>query len=226
MQSLNSTPVRAAIAVLLIAGIAAGVLLIREGDGNGDAATTTPAAGTSTPAAYTAPVYYLCDDATAEANGILPASGPPVIGEPAPDFALCDETGAYLTKLSDMRDRVVWLNFWATWCVPCKRELPDIQALHDEFKDAGLDVLIINYQESAGTALDFLPRLGISMPAVIDREGAIYEDYRLTGLPDSFWVGRDGNVATLYYGFITEEIARNRLEALGLASDETPTTGS
>lgn len=212
---LNSPPVRAAIAVLLIAGIAAGVLLFREGDGNGDAATTTPAPGTPTPGAYEAFVYHLCDDATAEANGVLPAGNPPVIGEPAPDFALCDRNGIYITKLSDMDDKVVWLNFWATWCVPCKRELPDIQALYDEFSDDGLEVLIINYKESEATALEFLTQVGISMPSVVDREGAIYEDYRLTGLPDSFWVGRDGRIATLYYGFITEEIARNRLEALG-----------
>lgn len=215
MQALNSTPVRAAIAILVIAGIAAGVLLLREGDGNGDAATTTPPAGTPTPGAYEAFVYHLCDNATAEANGVRPASDPPVIGEPAPDFALCDRNGVYVTKLSDMDDKVVWLNFWATWCVPCKRELPDIQALYDEFNDDGLEVLIINYKESEATALEFLPQLGISMPPVIDRAGAIYEDYRLTGLPDSFWVGRDGRIATLYYGFITEEIARNRLEALG-----------
>ena len=222
LQRFNSTPARAAIAVLLIAAIVAGVLLLREDDANSDAATATPGAGTPTPSAYAAPVYYLCDDAIAQANGVLPANNPPAIGQPAPDFALCDESGAYLTKLSDMRDRIVWLNFWATWCVPCKRELPDIQALYDEFRDDGLDVLIVNYQESAGTALPFLPELGISMPAVIDRPGAIYDEYRLTGLPDSFLVGRDGNIATLYYGFITEDIARRRLEALGFAS-ATPT---
>lgn len=215
LQRLNSTPGRAAIALLLIAAIAAAVLLLDEGADGGTASTD----GTPTPGTYVAPAYYLCDDATAEENGVVSTNNPPVVGQPAPDFALCDRAGAYLTSLSTMKGKVVWLNFWATWCVPCKRELPDIQALYDEFRDDGLEVLVINYRESDGVALGFLAQLGVAMPAVIDRAGSIYDSYRLTGLPDSFWVGRDGTIATVYYGFINDKIARGRLTTAGIPAE-------
>lgn len=164
--------------------------------------------------AYEGVVYSLCADDVGGAT--LASGGAPVKGEAAPDFALCDGDGAFVTTLSGMKGTVVWLNFWATWCVPCKKELPDIQKLYDEKRDEGLEVLIINYQESQAKALDFLPRLGIAMPAVIDRSGRIYEQYKLNGLPDSFFVDRDGKIAALYYGFLTEEIARERLADAGL----------
>lgn len=209
---LSSTPARAAIAILVIAAIAAGVVLLDEGDDGGTAA------GGATPQsiAYVGPVYHVCDGDTAAANGIAPSGDPPVVDKPAPDFALCDRTGAFAMKLSDMRGKVVWLNFWATWCVPCKRELPDIQALYDEFRADGLEVLVINYRESESTALGFLPELGVSMPAVIDRSGSLYDQYHLIGLPDSFFIGRDGNIATVYYGYVNDEIARGRLRTAGI----------
>jgi thiol-disulfide isomerase/thioredoxin len=141
-----------------------------------------------------------------------------VIGQPAPDFALCDDTGAFVRRVSDMKGEVVWLNFWATWCVPCKKELPDIQALYDEMQDDGLEVLIVNYRESSEEALEFLPPLGISMPVVLDEAGTVYDEYRLAGLPDSFFIDREGVLAAVYYGFVNEEIARERLAMAGLES--------
>ena len=166
---------------------------------------------------YGAPVYTLCGDDVPEA-AVSGGGGPPVIGEAPPDFALCDEGGAFVTRLSDMQGKVVWLNFWATWCVPCKKELPDIQKLYDELHADGLEVLIINYKESQGKALEFLPQIGISLPLVVDRPGKIYDRYRLTGLPDSFFVDREGKLAALYYGFLNEEIARGRGAHAGLQS--------
>ena len=208
---LSNWMLRAGVAVLAIAAIVGIVLLVRGGDGDaGGTATGTPAAD-STP--YPADVFKVCG---ADVEATLVASGPPVIGEPAPDFALCDEDGAFVQRLSDMKGRVVWLNFWATWCVPCKKELPDIQALYDEMHADGLDVMIVNYRESREEALAFLPQLGISMPLVLDTTGSVYDEYRLAGLPDNFWVGRDGNVAAVYYGFVNEEIARERLAKAGL----------
>jgi thiol-disulfide isomerase/thioredoxin len=179
------------------------VFLVQRDDGPG---TDAPTPG-STPTAFEA-VYTLCSD---DVDVELAFSGAPVVGQSAPDFALCDENGELVTTLSGMKGKVVWLNFWATWCVPCKKELPDIQALYDEKRDAGLEVLIINYRESQEKALGFLSGIGIDMPVVVDRPGTIYYRYRLTGLPDSFFIDAEGNLAGLYYGFLTEEIARGRL---------------
>lgn len=208
--SLLTRPlVRGIIAAVVLAAAIGAVVFVRQDD-DADAGDATIDA---TPVSYAETVYTLCDDSV---DAELASTGPPVIGQPAPDFALCDENGEFVTTLSGMKGKVVWLNFWATWCVPCKRELPDIQALYDEKKDAGLEVLIINYRESQEKALGFLPGLDVAMPVVIDRPGTIYDRYRLTGLPDSFFIDTEGNVAALYYGFINEEIARGRLADAGL----------
>jgi thiol-disulfide isomerase/thioredoxin len=209
---LSSTLVRAVVALALVVVILGAVLLLRGGDGDagGTAVTETPAAEV-TP--YTSDVYTVCGD---EGDVALAAAGPPVVGEPAPDFALCDAEGQFVRRVSDMQGQVVWLNFWATWCVPCKKELPDIQALYDELQDDGLEVLIVNYRESAEEALEFLPPLGISMPVVLDQGGSVYDEYRLAGLPDSFFIDREGVLAAVYYGFVNEEIARERLAMAGL----------
>lgn len=205
--------VRGGIAAVVVAAIVGGVLLVRAGRSDSaedDGATTTPEAS-ATP--YAADVFTVCSD---DVPATLAANGPPVIGQPAPDFALCDGSGEFVRRVSDMKGQVVWLNFWATWCVPCKKELPDIQALYDEMRADGLEVLIVNYRESEQDALAFLPPLGIAMPVVLDRSGSVYEDYRLGGLPDSFFIDRDGNIAAVYYGFVNDEIARERLAMAGL----------
>ena len=205
----NRPLVRGTIAVVVIGAAIGAVLLLQRGQDSDAGEATTDA----TPVSYAETVYTLCDDSV---DVELASTDPPVIGDPAPDFALCDGSGEFVTTLSGMKGKVVWLNFWATWCVPCKRELPDIQTLYDEKKDAGLEVLIINYREPQGKALGFLSGLDIALPVVIDRPGTIYDRYRLTGLPDSFFIDADGNVAALYYGFINEEIARGRLADAGL----------
>jgi len=210
---LDNPLVRGGIAAAVIVVVAAVLLAVRAGRGSGsdDGVSAGP---TPDAADYGATIYTLCGDDVTETA--VSGGGPPIVGQPPPDFALCDADGSFVTTLSGMKGKVVWLNFWATWCVPCKKELPDIQKLYDEKRADGLEVLIINYKESQGKALEFLPQLNISLPLVIDRPGEIYERYRLTGLPDSFFVGRDGNLATLYYGFVNEEIARDRLAQAGL----------
>ncbi|MBI5288363.1 MAG: TlpA family protein disulfide reductase [Chloroflexi bacterium] len=210
---LDSPLLRGGIAAAVIVVVAAVLLVVRAGRGSGsDGGITTGPTPDATD--YGATIYTLCGNDVAETA--VSGGGPPVVGQPPPDFALCDADGSFVTTLSGMKGKVVWLNFWATWCVPCKKELPDIQKLYDEKNAEGLEVLIINYKESQGKALEFLPQLDISLPLVIDRPGEIYGRYRLTGLPDSFFIGRDGNLATLYYGFVNEEIARERLTQAGL----------
>lgn len=139
----------------------------------------------------------------------------PIVGQPAPDFALRDLDGAVVT-LSDLRGQVVWVNFWATWCRPCKEELPDIQKLQDEMRDDGLVVLAVNKEESAEDAAAYMRDAGLSLRTLLDRSGEVYEQYRLQGLPDSFFIDREGNLASIYYGFLSEKKMRDRLAALGL----------
>ena len=139
----------------------------------------------------------------------------PKVGEPAPQFALRDPEGN-VHRLDDFRGKVVWVNFWATWCGPCRRELPAMQRLANEFQDQGLVILAIDFQESSGVALDFWEELELELPMLLDSDGAVYEQYRLFGLPDHFFIDRDGVIRSLEMGDLTEDEMRERLAELGL----------
>jgi thiol-disulfide isomerase/thioredoxin len=192
---------RIAIAAVLLAVLGGAAFAVQRARGDGAAA---PSATSGTPAAT---------EPAGEALGPIGTS-PPVLKQPAPDFVLRNVDGTTV-KLSDLRGKVVWVNFWATWCVPCKKELPDIQRLYDEKRDQGLEVLTINYQEGAEDAQAFFDARSLTLPLLLD-DGAVYEQYRLQGLPDSFFIDRDGNIAALQYGFLTEDKMRERLAAAGL----------
>jgi peroxiredoxin len=183
----------AAIVLAVLGGVALAVRSSRSGDASPAAATTPPS------------------DA-----GLGPiGDASPKLGSPAPDFALRDADGQ-VVKLSDYRGKVVWVNFWATWCVPCRKELPDIQTLNDELSDKGLVVLTVNYQEGASDAKDFFAQHDVTLPLLLDTSGSVYDEYKLTGLPDSFFVDRDGILQAQQFGSFTPETMRERLAAAGL----------
>ncbi len=139
----------------------------------------------------------------------------PQIDQPAPQFALRDADGN-VRRLSDYSGRAVWLNFWATWCGPCRRELPDIQDLSREFEDDGLVVLAVNFQETPDQAREFWDELGLDLPVLLDRSGDVAEQYRLRGFPDSFFIDRDGVLRALQIGFLTEDEMRDKLAEVGI----------
>lgn len=139
----------------------------------------------------------------------------PKVGQPAPQFVLRDTNGDE-RRLDDSSGQVVWLNFWATWCIPCRQELPDIQRLADEYASAGLVVLTVNYQEPADLATDFWNELGLDLPILLDSDGEVARQYHLRGFPDNFFIDRDGTLRAFTLGFLTEEQMRERLAELGL----------
>ncbi len=141
----------------------------------------------------------------------------PEVGRLAPQFALRDPEGN-VRRLSDFRGQVVWINFWATWCGPCRRELPDIQRLAGEFRDRDLVVLALNLQESAGKATSFWEELDLDLPILLDSDGDVAEQYRLVGLPNNFFIDRDGTLRAFDLGFLTEGQMRERLAEVGLGS--------
>ena len=199
---------RAALAVILLAAVGGAALAVRwaRSDGGSDSGAID---------VTNAPTVVGVESPVPEAGTGALDDQAPVIGEPAPNFALKDTSGRLVT-LSELRGRVVWVNFWAAWCVPCKQELPAIQKLYDEKHGDGLDVLEVNWQESAQTAEDFWQSLDLSLPLVLDRGGDVFSQYKLRGLPDSFFVGRDGKIAAMYFGFLNEKRAREKLAAAGL----------
>jgi thiol-disulfide isomerase/thioredoxin len=187
--------VRLAIAAAVLAILAGAAFAASRRRGDSGGSSQTQAGGTET------------------APGPLDAAAP-VVGKPAPDFALRRSDGS-VVKLSDLRGKVVWLNFWATWCVPCKQELPDIQKVYDEKRGDGLEVLEINYQEGRADALAYFEARDLTLPLLLD-SGSVFEQYKLQGLPDSFFIDRDGNVSSMYIGLLTEDKMRQRLADAGL----------
>ncbi len=139
----------------------------------------------------------------------------PVVGQLAPDFALRDPDGN-VRELGDYRGDVVWINFWATWCGPCRRELPDIQRLADEFEEDGLVVLAVNQAQSAETAKSFWEELQLDLPILLDADGEVSDQYRVIGLPHNVFIDRDGIMRSSHIGFLTEEQMRERMAEVGL----------
>ncbi len=124
-------------------------------------------------------------------------------GSPAPNFAAALESGARM-ELSDFGADVVLLNVWATWCAPCKDEMPSIQRLYDEFSRDELEIAAISIDAGAGL-LDLLGRpggdpfafadsLGLTFPILVDPEGRIQRLYRTSGVPESFVIGPDRTI--------------------------------
>jgi peroxiredoxin len=194
---------RAALAIVLLAALAGVFFAVSGGGSSGDEDVELIAPPTGEASVQSEPDLGALDGRS------------PAVGAPAPDFALRNADGA-VVRLSDLRGKVVFVNFWATWCRPCKEELPDIQKLYQEKRSEGLEVLAVNYQDDPGDARAFFDDLGIDMPMLLDRSGSVYDQYLLQGLPDSFFVDREGNLAALHYGFMSEEKMRQRLEQAGL----------
>lgn len=136
----------------------------------------------------------------------------PQTARPAPDFTLQTADGAQV-RLSDLRGRVVLLNFWATWCPPCKAEMPDLNALHQEHGQArNFIVLGINNEEAQHEVETFARRNDIRFPLALDLDGAVTASrYGVRGLPTSIIVDRDGAIRDTWTGQISKAAMTARL---------------
>jgi cytochrome c biogenesis protein CcmG/thiol:disulfide interchange protein DsbE len=119
---------------------------------------------------------------------------------PAPTFAIeifdhpsLDSAGANL-KLADLKGQVVVINFWASYCGPCRDEAPMLEALYREYKDQEVIFLGINTDDIESNALGYLEEYGITYPNAPDKGGRIEDDYRITGIPETFVVTKDGDI--------------------------------
>jgi cytochrome c-type biogenesis protein len=138
------------------------------------------------------------------------------------DFTLTDQYGKSHT-LSEYRGKVVFLNFWATWCPPCKKEMPDIEALYNEYGKNQGDVIFLGVanpysEENKNTKetdkkgiLEFLDENGYTFPVVFDETGEVYTKYNITALPTTFLIDKDGNIQGYAPGMLTKEIMKNAI---------------
>lgn len=113
------------------------------------------------------------------------------VGDPAPDFTLVDRQGKTWT-LSDLKGQVVFINFWATWCPPCLKELPSMQKLHDMMPENGFTMLAVLNKDKPNMADFVVKQKGITIPVLDDSENKVGSTYRLTGLPETFIVDKNG----------------------------------
>jgi cytochrome c biogenesis protein CcmG/thiol:disulfide interchange protein DsbE len=119
--------------------------------------------------------------------------------EAAPDFALQTIDGRTV-RLSDYRDQVVLLTTWATWCPPCRAEMPDLEAYYRQHQGDGFVVLAVNSRENSDTVAAFLEEHDFTFPVLLDPGGVVAKNYGVRGLPTSFFIDRDGMVRGVWSG--------------------------
>jgi cytochrome c biogenesis protein CcmG/thiol:disulfide interchange protein DsbE len=150
-------------------------------------------------------------------QGDIPA---PQKGFLAPDFEL--ETFDHeIFKLSDLRGKPVLINFWASWCPPCRSEMPAIQKVYDEYRDQGFEVLAVNstHQDNLGDAITFAQVRRLTFPILLDRDGSINYLYEIRSLPTSFFIDKNGIIQDVVIGGpMAEALLRIRAEQLFAAA--------
>lgn len=148
----------------------------------------------------------------------LPAALNPTDGEPspqegraAPDFLL-EMASVGTIRRSDLQGQPVLLNFWATWCSSCRQEMPDLEQAYEKYHGQGLEILAVNLQEDEGTISRFADEFGMEFPIAIDRSGEVADEYRLFGVPTTFFIDREGIIASIYRGPLVGEDSREAIE--------------
>ncbi len=139
------------------------------------------------------------------------ASVDPEVGALAPDFLL-ERLDSGEIRLSQFRGRPVVLNFWATWCSPCRKEMPQLINAYDSLQAEGLVVIGLNLQEGKSIVKPFADDFGIKFPVAIDRDGEVGDRYRLLGLPTTFFIDRNGVVRSVFTGPFLGESEGTRIQ--------------
>lgn len=153
------------------------------------------------------------DHSGASTAGEIPA---PQKGFLAPELSLQTLDGQEVT-LASLRGRVVLVNFWASWCPPCRAEMPAMQRIHEAYESQGLTVLAVNstIQDSQTEAARFAAQNGLTFPIPLDMDGQTARRYAVRSLPTSFFIGRDGLIREVIIGGpMAEALLRTRVENL------------
>lgn len=137
-----------------------------------------------------------------------------VVGKQAPDFVLKDLNGEKHT-LSDFEGKGVLLNFWATWCPPCQREMPYMNKLYEEYKNKGVEIIAVNIGESKVVVDDFANRYKLKFPILIDTKSEVSNVYNVGNLPVTYLIDKDGKIVGSQLGEMkSEKMVRKLLDKI------------
>jgi thiol-disulfide isomerase/thioredoxin len=137
-------------------------------------------------------------------------------GQPASDFTLETLADSKPVQLSSLKGRVVLLDFWATWCGPCRRWLPIVEKAHRDYAAKGLSVFAVNERETESKVRTYLGQQKLDLPVLMDRSGTVGVEYRATSIPLTVVVGRDGNVLRVMVGLHDAEDLKDVLHEAGI----------
>ena len=154
----------------------------------------------------------------AETSDVAPVALPPApaAGHLAPDFTLVDLEGEKV-RLEDFRGQPVILNFWASWCGPCRLEMPHLQNAYTDHEADEVIVLGVNLTKRESRLEDvtaFVDEFGLTFPIVLDEDGDVAAKYEVRGQPASVFIDKNGVVNTVFYGPVNEEFIENKIAEL------------
>ena len=131
------------------------------------------------------------------------------LNQPAPDFTLKSMDGDNI-KLSEMAGNVVLINFWASWCGPCREEMPLLNSLHNKYEPLGFAVFGVNVEEDIDQAKAFLRDFPVDFPVLLDNTNRVSKQYEVIAMPTTIMVDRDGNLRYLHQGYKSGDEAKYR----------------
>jgi len=153
---------------------------------------------------------------SANTTSAIGKTSAPQAGFAAPDFILQTPDGEKFT-LSELKGNAVLVNLWATWCPPCRAEMPTIEKIYQEYKDQGLVVLAINmtYQDDPAGVAPFIQEYGLTFPILLEETGKVGDAYQLRSLPSSYFINRAGVIQEVVIGGpMSEALLRTRIEQI------------
>ncbi|MBI2845277.1 MAG: TlpA family protein disulfide reductase [Chloroflexi bacterium] len=145
--------------------------------------------------------------------GLIQKSAPPLVGASAPDFTLQLFDGGEIT-LSELRGQVVVINFWASWCPPCREEAPILETAWRSYRDQGVVFIGVDWLDTEDAARAYIQEFGLTYPHGPDLGSRIGRAYRITGVPETFFISRDGLVAAHIPAPLDEETLTTNIETL------------
>lgn len=151
---------------------------------------------------------------TASRQPAATASAPaPQVDHPAPDFTLTSLDGTQLT-LSNLKGQVILINIWATWCPPCRAEMPTIEATYQQYRAQGFTVLAVDLQEDPRSVASFMAQYKLTFPALLDWDGQVSRSYQALSLPSSFFLDKKGVIRAVYRGPMPRSVIAGTVEQL------------